>query len=104
MTSRDVSATAVQLCALAVLILGTAFAFTVHGYPPLFILLLIIGWLAGVVGLVEERRGASARAIAAFFIVAVVVPNFFAEYLNLLLVVAIIAHIVTSRRYHAVER
>lgn len=94
MTARDLSATAVQLCAAAVLILGTVFASTAHGYPPPFVLLLTIGWLAGVVGVVAERRGASACAAIAFVIVAVVVPNFFAEYLNLLLVAAIVAYVL----------
>lgn len=97
MTWRDMSAVTVRICALAVLILGTWFAFTTQRYPPLYVFLLVIGWLAGLVGIVEQRRGASKAAAMAFLTVAVVVPNFFAEALNLVLLISVVAYFLASR-------
>lgn len=102
MTWRDITAGAVQVCGLAVLVVATWFAFTTAGYPLLFVVFLGIGWLAGLVGVVAERRGARKAAAAAFLIVALITPTFFALVVNMLLVVTIVAYVIASRRRHIV--
>ncbi len=64
---------------------------------------MAVGWIAGLVGFIEESRGSSKLAAAAFFIVALVVPNFFAEVINLLLVGIIVVYVISIPSANAVR-